>query len=178
MRHTDTQNNRDENDRILPDCVAIRTDHLRDFSTNLLGVFTVDDISWQLQESDKKNYFLELWCPGTDVEKPAFPAEISYNRLRGCFFIKIGDIHDVQVDYDDITKTRTVCEVVHTPTNYNYWHFSVKWFFNGKELLTWSKGVKRRMKTAAKGLIIEKGFFTEPTYYSLEPDKYLIQKAV
>lgn len=154
--------------------VVKRTDHLRDYSNNLLGVFLVDDIYWALQDCQDKDYFTAEWEEGTDVKKPKVPDEYDREESRGYFFLNIGDCHEVAVEFEDdqCRNSDPVCMVFHTPTNSNFWHFSLRWFFDGEDLESGTDGIKRRMKTSAKAFIIENAFFKEPYYEEIDSVHY------
>lgn len=50
-----------DNSNVLhPDCIQIQSDHLRDLSNNLLGVFKVDDIFYGINKEYRHSY-CELW---------------------------------------------------------------------------------------------------------------------
>lgn len=153
--------------------VVKRTDHLRDYSNNLLGVFLADDIFWALQDCQDKESLIAAWDVGSNVRTPIVPDEYKYDKSKGCFFLSIGDCHEEVIQFEDNTYTQPVCKVLHTPTNSNFWHFSLRWFFDGQDLEKWTNGIKRRMKTSAKAFIIERAFFDEPYYEELDPALYI-----
>ena len=66
--------------------VVKRTDHLRDYSNNLLGVFLTDDIYWAIQEGDNKEYLIAEWNIGEAVIPPVVPADYKKDTDRGFFF--------------------------------------------------------------------------------------------
>lgn len=174
IRRTPSKNNQNPITGKLDDQFLItQTDHLRDLSTNLIGTFLVGDIYWEIKKGDNKEYFLSIWVENETVFAPIYPEEVSLNIESGYFFLKIEDIHDKEIFFDDATQANPICKVMHTPTKSNFWHFSIRWFFNGIELVQWSKAIKNRMKTFSKSLIIEKAFFEEPLYHSLDPKEYL-----
>lgn len=156
------------------DYVVKFTNHLRDYSNNLLGVFLVDDIYWALQDCPNKDYFMAKWKEGMEVKNPKVPDEYDQEESRGYFFLDIGDCHEEVVKFEDdqCKHSNPVCMVMHTPTNSNFWHFSLRWFFDGQDLESWTGGIKRRMKTSAKAFIIEKAFFDEPHYEEIDTDHY------
>lgn len=79
IHFTDQKDIRDPNtNKLHIKHVVKRTDHLRDYSTNLLGIFLVDDIYWALQDCPDKDYFMDEWEEGTEVKKPKVPGE--YDR--------------------------------------------------------------------------------------------------
>ena len=61
--------------KLKTEFVTRRTDHLRDYSNNLLGVFIVDDIYWSIQNSVQKDYLLSEWKIGEGVIPPIVPID-------------------------------------------------------------------------------------------------------
>lgn len=152
--------------------VVKQTDHLRDYSNNLLGVFLVDDIFWASQDCPRSEYFRAEWDGVSEIVPPDVPAEFTRNETRGYFFLRISQCHEDVVQFQDNTFVHPVCMLLHTPTNSNFWHFSLRWFFEGRDLESWTNGIKRRMKTSAKAFIVERAFFDEPFYEQLDPAIY------
>lgn len=176
IHFTDSKDIKDpETEKLKLEHVVRRTGHLRDYSTNLLGIFLVDDIYWSLQNCEDGEYYKDEWVEGTKVKVPKVPDEFNRDETRGYFFLRIGDCHNEVVQFEDsATKySHLVCKVLHTPTNANFWHFSLRWFFDEQELESWSKGVKRRMKTLGKTFIIERAFFEEPYYEEIGKEHYV-----
>lgn len=174
IHYTETKDLIDPNTQKLKISFVVKqTDHLRDYSNNLLGVFLVDDVYWgSTNESSKKAYYQDEWEVGNEVETPKIPDEFIRYEDRGYFFLNIDNCHEEIVHFDDITSASPVCKLLHTPTNANFWHFSLRWFFNGKDLEKWSGGIKRRMKTSAKAFIVERAFFGEPVFEELDQSMY------
>jgi len=152
--------------------VVKRTGHLRDYSNNLLGVFLVDDIYWSVQDSPSKDYFIGSWEIGSSVKAPKVPEEVLREEVKGYFFLKVAHFQNKEIKFHDNLFPNPECRVLHTPTNSNFWHFSLRWFFNGEDI-EWTKGIEKRMKQhVSKSLIIEKAIFEEPFYEELETDCY------
>ena len=119
-------------------------------------------------------YFYAEWInDGVPVEKPKVPVEFKRHENRGYFFLRIADFHGETIEFEDETCVFPECKLLHTPINANFWHFSLRWLFNGKELEKWTNGIKRRMKTSAKALIVEKAFFDEPYYQEIDKALYV-----
>lgn len=161
-----------ETNKLRITLVVKQTDHLRDYSNNLLGVFLVDDIFWAPQQCEKSEYFRAEWEQSTEVIPPNVPGEYYRNDNRGYFFLQISKCQGEIVHFEDDTFTRPICMLLHTPTNSNFWHFSLRWFFDGQELEKWTNGIKRRMKTSAKAFIVERAFFDEPFYEEIDATFY------
>ena len=75
-----------DNSNVLhPDCIQIQSDHLRDLSNNLLGVFKVDDIFYGISKEYRHSY-CELWKEDTMGLIPA-DNECFKDENRG-FYLK------------------------------------------------------------------------------------------
>ena len=162
-----------ETKKLRQTLVVKRTDHLRDYSNNLLGVFLTDDIFWAIQEGDNKEYLIGEWSIGDAVIPPVVPLDCKKDTDRGYFFLSIKDCHEVVVPYSDDTKITPMCILLHTPTNANFWHFSLRWFCDGNDILGWTDKQRRRILTTAKTFIIERAFFEEPFFEQLGKDQYM-----
>lgn len=175
IHYTDTKDFIDPNTGKLKISLVVRhTDHLRDYSNNLLGIFLIDDIYWgSAKESPMKRYYDAEWEVGKDVDAPSFPDQFIRYEERGYFFLKVSDCHYQTVLFNDNTMVSPTCKLLHTPTNANFWHFSLRWFIDGKELENWTDGFKRRMKTSAKAFIVENAFFQEPNIEELDSSLYI-----
>lgn len=104
-------------------------ENLKDYSTNLLGVFTTKDAAVKLTKSERKAYLIDSWAEGEIVEPPA-PGEFDVLEDYGFFFYKIGVIHGFPKPINLLSKpqyTEARCYVCHTPVRSNFWHFSVQW---------------------------------------------------
>ena len=152
--------------------VVRQTDHLRDYSNNLLGVFLVEDIYWAIQKCPNKDILTDEWVEGSKVSEPIVPDEFKKDDSRGYFFMKMEECEDAVIDYLDDPNIKPKCKVLHTPTNSNYWHFSLRWFVNGVDILTWTDKERRRILTSAKSFIIERAHFDEPNYEELDAQFY------
>jgi hypothetical protein len=179
IHFTNTKDNRDKNDgRILEDSIVRHTDHLRDFSNSLLGTFEIDDIYLELTKSEFKSYFNSGWTEGSVLERiPQFKKDFVVNNERGFFFLPISECNDHEVKYSDGSNVNPICKVMHTPTNSNFWHISLRWFHNGQDMAELEEKQRRksevkRVLTAAKSFIQEKGKFDIPTHQPVDISIY------
>ena len=170
IHYTDSTDFLDEDGKIKSN--SIRTDHLRDFSASLLGKFTIEDIRIEIIGTNK-GYFIDDWQVGSEVTIPLYIRDFKLNLLRGYFFFYISDIHNAElVEYDDPTKVKAKCVVLHTPVNCNFWHFSIRWFHNGVDLNTWTESHRRRILLSAKAFLIENAITKEPLFQELDSIHY------
>lgn len=173
IRFTDSEDFKDNDGKIK--VTSIRSEHVSDFSTNLLGIFTVKDIYIEICGPDKI-YFNNDWKVGTEVNIPKYEKDFKYNLIRGYFFLYIYDLQNtVFAKYDDATKIALHCQVIHTPKNWNFWHFSLRWFYDSLDLNTCpSKNARHRILSSAKAFIIEKAIIIkEPCYQELDAIHYM-----
>ena len=179
IHFTETKDNRDSNDgKVKEDSIVRQTDNLRDFSNSLLGTFEIDDIYLELTKGEFKNYFNSDWTEGTDLERiPNIHKDFVVNRERGFFFLSVSECNDYEVKYSDGSNVNPICKILHTPTNSNFWHISLRWFHNGQDISELEEKQRRksevkRVLTAAKAFIQEKGKFEIPPYQSVDVSIY------
>lgn len=147
--------------------------HLRDFSTNLLGVFTIRDSQWHYKSSERKLLLLSEWNEGEEGLCPNIPEDIELNTEKGCVFIPINEVHEREVPHRSLNFKRLECKVLHTPIKSNFWHFSIRWYFDGLSKENWTKGIKNLMKTTGRSFLIEVIKFEEPNYIQISQNLYL-----
>ena len=169
LRHTETQHITDEFGKLRSDCLVAQTDHLRDYSTNLLPNFTVEDVKIRILKSEYFEYFTRLWN-GNKFEKiPQHTIDFDLVENRGQFFLRIGDIHDVVFNnFDEHFPSKSMCKVIHTPINANFWHCSVRWFCNEKDSSEMTKSERRRVLSTAKTFLIENAYLDLPKYDTIQ----------
>lgn len=175
IHFTDSKDNKDPNDgKVKVSSIVRQTDHLRDYSNSLLGTFRVNDVFIELLESEKKSYFNSEWAEGHALEViPQHKQHFILNGERGYFFLSIDDCHNHEIEYVDGSSVKPLCKVIHTPTNSNFWHISLRWLFNGQDIADLSekerkKGDARKVLTAAKAFIQEKGSFESPRHKKID----------
>lgn len=118
-----------ENNLIKDEELCEKPTEFFDYSTNHLGQFRFIDNYLSLTGENKK-YFRLYWDFTTPVETPRFKEDFICDESKGCFFFKIGDIHN-QIKFpitNSEKKTDQIKAIIkHTPSNSNFWHFSIKW---------------------------------------------------
>lgn len=181
IHFTETKENRDvTGKRVHEDAIVRQTDHLRDFSNSLLGTFEIDDIYIELTKDQFNAYFNAEWEEGSSPERtPQVNEDFIINKKRGFFFLSVRECNNHEVPYSDESNVKPICKVLHTPTNSNFWHVSMRWFHNGQDLAEMEERQRRRSEirrvlTAAKAFIREKGKFDTPTYQSVDTAVYTI----
>ncbi|AQG81017.1 hypothetical protein [Spirosoma montaniterrae] len=173
VRHTDSTDITTEEGRLKSDYVVLQTDHLRDYSTNLLGEFEPDDVAWNWL---KGTTCTQLWsgnCPG---QMPTVGTDVEWVAGRGRFYLAIYQHHTFSFPANGGTEQIT-CRVLHTPTNGNFWHCSLRWWWNSEDVATYgddrqAQKRRRQILSTAKTFITINALLTEPTYQAVPPEAY------
>lgn len=102
-----------------------------DYSTNLPGIFELQHNLIELM-GEQKTYFRKYWDAVSEVKVPAYLQDFSINENGGWFFLKIDKINGITIPFnnrksEDLPNEIATSVIVHTPTNSNFWHFSIKW---------------------------------------------------
>ncbi len=174
VRHTDNKDLKDpETDLLKLDYIVIYTDHLRDFSTNLLGIFTAEDCHWKIDKARMGAYFGTAWHEGQTVEAP-LPEECEQVADRGAFYIPIKGCAGKKVPALGSEAVITICDVLHTPIRCNFWHFSLRWKDeNGVYFDEFRpRSVKNFFKSCVRKFIQDHAAFEEPSCPFIPLDKY------
>lgn len=101
-----------------------------DYSTNLPGVFELVHNKLEIVGEDKK-YFITYWDEGVPVVTPIHEQDLIVNDGAGWFFLPINKVAGLRIPFNRKqnlpTNETALSAVVHTPSNSNFWHFSIKW---------------------------------------------------
>lgn len=101
-----------------------------DYSTNLPGVFELHHNEIDLI-GDNKKYFRSYWDWNSGVDMPLYQQDFEFNKNVSWFFLQIDKINCVSIPFNKKAEkppdetARAI--VLHTPTNCNFWHFSIRW---------------------------------------------------
>jgi hypothetical protein len=71
--------------KINTDNLQIQSNHLKDFSTNLLGDFIDEDLKIEIHGKKKRNFYYDAWEEGEEARQPKFEEDFWINEDRGCF---------------------------------------------------------------------------------------------
>lgn len=100
---------------------------LPDLSTSLFGVFTDNDIVFNIV-----NPLLAEYCePNHNSTTPTFEEDYVIAENRSYWSILVNEIDNKVVEYDGV-EFKATCYTCHTPTKSNFWHFSIMWFINSE----------------------------------------------
>jgi hypothetical protein len=121
IRHTENKDIWDDNELLKAEYIAAQTDHLRDYSTNLLGIFQLEDIGYKiLKSSENAAYFGALFDVNSYTGKiPIYEEDFIFEAQRGHFLLRTKDFHRQKIRYDEIDGSEFTCHVLHTPINVN-----------------------------------------------------------
>ncbi len=162
IRHTEQKGIWDSNGELISEHIAAQTDHLRDYSTNLLSVFLLEDIQYKIRKaSDNFEFFMALYDPKqkNSPRYPIYQQDFTIESERGYFLLRVSDLHQQKIRYDGIEENEFTCCILYTPINANIWHCSLRWFSkNAEDSTDLSHSQRRRMLGAAKSYIIKNAF--------------------
>lgn len=124
-----------------------------DYSTNHLGQFELSHNYLSLCGENKK-YFRSYWSFMDNVTSPEYQRDFEVDESKGVFFFKIGEIHrKIQFPLEKNSKGNNdtfTAIVKHTPTNSNFWHFSIAWIDSqGNEISPKNNSTWKRALTAS-----------------------------
>lgn len=169
------------NTRVInPDCIKIQSDHLRDLSNNLLGIFEIDDVCFGI-EKDVSDIYCCLWN-GSD--ECVLPDDGHYFKdlNRGYYFIPVDSLLKDSIEIinvNDNTVDEYHFKILHTPTKCNFWHISIRVYDrcdNEVSKLDVSKGKRNRIWKTVRDFLVTSVVTTvielEKTVSELEPSLY------
>ena len=157
-------------------------ENIIDLSTSLLGVFTRGHNKIELTKESRKN--LGTYCaPDVEVEVPIYEIDFYIDENKGFWTILIEKVFKEAVTYTFGDKPgeifTAICSIVHTPTFWNYWHFSIKWYLNGYNCYLdeiqddkLKKKISRRLSGEARAMLAKFAKIIEPDYQELLADCY------
>ena len=181
IRHTSDKDIIDDFGQLKERYITLQTDHLRDYSTNLIGKgkYEIKDIVIKINAKSENGYFVALWKEGTEVKEPVYTKDFELDEQRGYFFLDIEELAEAPVSYKYLDEEiNGECVVIHTPVNSNFWHCSIRWILEDGTDLHKLKRKQRRSESrallaAAKRLISQKAFFNIENYPEIKEKMYL-----
>lgn len=147
-----------ETGKIKVEYIAFQKDHLRDLSTNLIGVFKTEDRYWRVI-GERKAQYIELWQERESVHPPA-EGDWEYNEQFGAIYFPIDELLNMTVSYTkgNAKEQKTVqCKVLHTPVRSNFWHCSIRWFNEDGDIIDQKGNWRKRMLSTARSMLVELG---------------------
>lgn len=141
----------DANGLINSNHIANPSARMDDLSMNLLGVFT--EIHSKIEILKPAQEYYNVYCKPDDlVKKPLSPQDFKQNDDRVNWFVQIQKFNKYVCDFkmgEKQTDFKAICEITHTPMRWNFWHFSIRWYIEGKGYLH-EMEEKDRKKYASK----------------------------
>lgn len=165
-----------DNSNILhPDSIQIQSDHLRDLSNNLLGVFKIDDIFYGIIK-EHRDLYCSLWEDGSMGLVPTND-KCFKDTNRGYYFIPIDNL--LKFNLPKVQEQQCHFMIFHTPTKCNFWHISIKLLNNENQeisTLDFNEKKKRKIWKSAKDFLIQDIITQEIKSYSELP-KHIYHKS-
>ena len=152
-----------------PDCIKFQSDHLRDLSTNLLGIFTYADISYGIQKESRKE-LCALWNEGSDVRK-ILPEDFFKDEGRQAYYIPV----PVTLKYisDEVQSHKWHFGLFHTPTSCNFWHVSIRVLDENNnevsQIETIKNNGKKKIWKTARDFLVSDIISTKELFYKPMP---------
>lgn len=147
-----------------------------DYSTNLPGVFELWHNKIELVGLNRKN-FRSYWDWISMVRTPQFEDDFKLREDVSWFFLRIGAIEKITIPFNKAPNKNAddalVGVVVHTPTNCNFWHFSIKWKNLRGELISSNKATWKYNRIATLRALLSQLIFTGTVTQNVERDWYI-----
>ena len=171
VRHTNAPNIFMEGTKdVNADVILFQSDHLRDLSTNLLGIFKIEDVYIEILNKD----FINNWESEQTIVVPQFTQDFTINRDRSYFVLNIDDILELNSSEQLAEKGLTI-KILHTPTKCNFWHFSIRVYKNNTEvsLLEINDKQKSKLWRIIRVLMSDLAYYIEEETCPLSEKHYL-----
>jgi hypothetical protein len=155
--------------------VCHQSEHLKDFSTNLFGIYTEHDSAVKIVKNENSAYFLDNWKQGVSVSVPE-DADFEILADFGYFFYKIDTLQDFPIAFS-IQKSDYLanCYVCHTPTNSNFWHFSARWKKGADDIeLVLSVSQRKHLLGLVRSFLIENAILALPKSSIITEEYFII----
>jgi hypothetical protein len=101
-----------------------------DYSTNLPGIFELHHNEIEFT-GDERKYFRTYWDWASEVKIPVYEQDYFINENIGWFLLPINEIHGQTIPFSrkggEQPNELAMAIALHTPSNSNFWHFSIRW---------------------------------------------------
>lgn len=145
----------------------ISREQFKDYSTNLLSIFTTKDAAIQWIKNERKAYLTGYWMENETVNPPT-QDDFIFLQQFGYFFFLIDAIQDFPqpVAVPRLPAyTQTRCYILHTPTRSNFWHFSVKWKVEQEDITAaFTEKERRNLLGLIRSFLAENAIVELPDY--------------
>ncbi len=149
IRFTSTNNTEEiwdsETNMINVKYICSPKEHVDDLSMSILGTYKLSHVTIELTGEGKEKY--GQYCePDEKVEVPVFEVDFIANNNRHYWWIFIKAMNDREFDFKRADTPHIArCHVVHTPTKWNFWHFSLRWSSDGVNIDTLQPNEKAKI---------------------------------
>lgn len=117
----------DEMNMLREDCICNPKERISDLSTSLFGIYNTEHIVIELTDKGKKDYG-DYCAPDEEVEPPTYDVDFTKNNEKYFWCAPIERLANKEFEYTRANeKYKATCLVKHTPTKWNFWHFSLHW---------------------------------------------------
>ena len=154
--------------------IAHPTQNIADCSTNLLGIFRLDDIKIAFTTLGLSIYNHEC-VPNLKVKSPIYKEHFYFDNERSYFTLNISELENLIVPFNiGADEFIAKCIVVHSPMKWNFWHFSIRWKINESEWLHENNNKKwsKRLGSAARASIVHFAQLHEPNIIEINQKCY------
>ncbi len=165
-------------ERIKEEALCEKPTEFFDYSTNHLGQFELHFNYFSLCGEERK-YFRSYWDFISNVKEPIHEQDFIYDDTKGIFFFCIGDIHEkirFPISNSKKEKDQLTAIVKHTPSNSNFWHFSICWIDQtGKEINANDAKWKNPIIATIRAKLLEVFILSVPKPKLIAREHYIIQ---
>ncbi len=152
------------------------TDKIDDLSMSLLDVYKTQHVFIELTDTGKEK-FKDYCEPDEVVHTPQFPDDFISNPDKYYWCAPVNRLHKVQFDYTRSNAPFTAtCFVKHTPTKWNFWHFSLLWDTDLGPLDQLEEKTRKKVATrighSARVIITQFAIIHEPEHSALPQNCY------
>lgn len=138
IRHTNTAEvsavYNSETNIVNNEHICSPSERINDLSTSLLGIFQEGHSKIEFSKEGKEIYM--SYCnPDSQVEPPVYQEHFQLNTNRHYWCIQVKHLHQKIFTIERANQShQATCIVTHTPMLWNYWHFSLRWLLDNKQI--------------------------------------------
>ncbi|HYM95463.1 MAG TPA: hypothetical protein VET23_15095 [Chitinophagaceae bacterium] len=147
-----------------------------DYSINLPGIF---ELQHNLIEmiGEQKKYFIKYWDEVSEVTVPIYEQDFNINENIGWFFLHIERVNGITIPFNrklDAPPNEIATAIVsHTPTNSNFWHFSIRWKDENHALISTTNSKWKNNIIATVRALLSELIIIESIQQNIEEDWYV-----
>ena len=105
----------------------LKSDALPDFSTSLFGIFDANHSKIKLIRDEGTKIYGNYCEPNVSIIPPTFKIHFEYDETKYCYILNVFDFHEKEIKIEFNNQIfEAVYHVVHTPMQWNFWHFSIR----------------------------------------------------